>query len=623
MNANKADRKTGISRTALVAGLALSMALGSIPTMALAEVSMGAEDASQPVVMETQAEPTPLSECYLNLDGNVVIVSTSGSGEKIEGSTSPWSDIDGATSVKFVGGVQPPLLNKMVNGVYITSASCALMFLNCRNFQSLDLTGLDTTGVDDMRCMFKGCTNLTSIEGLSRLDTSSVTDMSDLFYGCSSLTTLNLSGWDTRAVETFTGMFRECPPFTDVTLGANYVAKDNAMIPKLADGYTWKDAKGNELTLEKAHELIKTQSPSRGAVTASKALVHISKATIAKIPDQTYTGVAAVPEPEVMVGDTKLVKDVDYYLEYKDNDKVGTATITVVGKGAYTGTSSITFTITEATSTPTPGTTPTSGVTDLVQATISAIPDQPYTGKAIEPKPEVKLGEKVLEEGTDYTLTYKDNVVPGIATITVTGTGAYTGTKETSFRVTFADVSPEHWAYDVVHRANNLRLVFGYSGANKGKFGLEDKLTRGQAAVILWHMAGNPDPGADAEQFPDVKAKMYYTDAVAWARKVGVACGYVNGNFGPDDPLTREQFASMVANYARNVAGKETPGSAEDYKDMKDADKVAKFAENSVGWCFRSKILSGTKEGYINPYGTATRAEATKMLLFLHDLLEA
>lgn len=66
----------------------------------------------------------------------------------------------------------------------------------------------------------------------------------------------------------------------------------------------------------------------------------------------------------------------------------------------------------------------------------------PYTGEEIRPKINVKVGNQVLEEGTHYTLTYKDNVEPGTATVTVTGMeeGGYQGIVTIEFTV---EKSPE------------------------------------------------------------------------------------------------------------------------------------------------------------------------------------
>lgn len=73
---------------------------------------------------------------------------------------------------------------------------------------------------------------------------------------------------------------------------------------------------------------------------------------------------------------------------------------------------------------------------------VSAIPDQVYTGSAITPAVTVKSGETVLTAGTDYTVSYSNNINIGTATVTVTGSGNYTGTKTATFKIVAAAPEP-------------------------------------------------------------------------------------------------------------------------------------------------------------------------------------
>ena len=70
---------------------------------------------------------------------------------------------------------------------------------------------------------------------------------------------------------------------------------------------------------------------------------------------------------------------------------------------------------------------------DISQASVDAIPDQIYTGAAIQPSVTIKDGDKTLTEGTDYTATYQDNTNIGTATVTITGKGSYTGSITQTF----------------------------------------------------------------------------------------------------------------------------------------------------------------------------------------------
>ena len=74
--------------------------------------------------------------------------------------------------------------------------------------------------------------------------------------------------------------------------------------------------------------------------------------------------------------------------------------------------------------------------TELTGNMISEIPDQEYTGEAIEPAVEVKDGAIVLEEGTDYTVSYAENINVGEATVTVQGLRQYTGSATKKFKIT-------------------------------------------------------------------------------------------------------------------------------------------------------------------------------------------
>ena len=85
------------------------------------------------------------------------------------------------------------------------------------------------------------------------------------------------------------------------------------------------------------------------AITVSAKLMEADKGfSIAEIPDQVYTGKEIEPEITVKDGDKALTAGTDYDVEYADNIAVGTATVTVIGKGNYTGEMQVTFQIVKA-----------------------------------------------------------------------------------------------------------------------------------------------------------------------------------------------------------------------------------------------------------------------------------
>ncbi|WP_028510369.1 hypothetical protein [Ruminococcus sp. NK3A76] len=71
----------------------------------------------------------------------------------------------------------------------------------------------------------------------------------------------------------------------------------------------------------------------------------------------------------------------------------------------------------------------------LSKAKITGLKNKYYSGKAIKQTPVVKLGGKTLKEGTDYTVSYKNNKAIGTATVTVKGKGAYKSTAKATFKI--------------------------------------------------------------------------------------------------------------------------------------------------------------------------------------------
>ena len=147
----------------------------------------------------------------------------------------------------------------------------------------------------------------------------------------------------------------------------------------------------------------------------------VSGFTLSSIAAQTYTGSALTPSLTVKDGTKTLTNGTDYSLSYSNNTNAGTATVTLTGKGNYTGTRSTTFTI---------------SAKAVSALTVSSIADQTYTDSAITPAVTVKDGTKTLTKGTDYTLSYSNNTNVGTATVTITGKGNYTGTKKVTFAIT-------------------------------------------------------------------------------------------------------------------------------------------------------------------------------------------
>ena len=153
--------------------------------------------------------------------------------------------------------------------------------------------------------------------------------------------------------------------------------------------------------------------PALAKTSISKASVTLSTSTYA------YDGKAKTPSVNVKVNGKTLKKDTDYTVSYSNNTKVGTAKVTITGKGNYTGSVSKTYSIKN----------------NFKKATVSGISTKAFTGKNITHSITVKYNGKTLKNGTDYTVSYSNNKNIGTATVKITGKGSYTGTITKTFKI--------------------------------------------------------------------------------------------------------------------------------------------------------------------------------------------
>lgn len=179
-------------------------------------------------------------------------------------------------------------------------------------------------------------------------------------------------------------------------------------------------------------------------------------------------------------------------------------------------------------------------------------------------------------------------------------------------------VNPDDLVYTISHG-----FMSGYADGS-GKFGFERSITRGQVAVILWRMAG--EPSANARDFADVDYGEFYGDAIEWARYTGVISGFSSANgplniFGPELTITRQELAIMLANYASKIGRVDTSTDLSVAMSMSGWNEVGSWAQAAMGWAVDKGVITGSVVNGVarlNPTGTATRAQAGVMIARLY-----
>lgn len=173
----------------------------------------------------------------------------------------------------------------------------------------------------------------------------------------------------------------------------------------------------------------------------------------------------------------------------------------------------------------------------------------------------------------------------------------------------YKDVPTDSWYYDVAKEAYERGLL---TGMDAYTFAPSVKLTRGMMATILWRNAGEPSIDY-APIFPDLANGQFYTTAIMWANANGVMSGYEDGTCGPNDLITREQFATLMFRYAKNL-NLDTEQSA-DLGIFPDGLSTSEFAKSAMSWCVANKLFTGNGDGTLAPQGLTDRASAAAVIV--------
>ena len=319
----------------------------------------------------------------------------------------------------------------------------------------------------------------------------------------------------------------------------------------------------------------------------------------------TYNGASQKPNVTIYMGSKKLTKDIDYTVSFsQDTTNAGKPTITIKGKGNYTGEVSLEYEIKKAKRefdfeiediiygqgelNPVITKNPTNATGTFYYGKV----DSPISSNA---KP-TEIGEYVvyitIPSSQNYERLYLEKTVSILPS-----------------ELPFKDVKTTVWYYDSIKYCFKNGIIMGTTDTT---FSPNTNVTRGNLVTILWRMEGSPKVSGNIS-FPDVKETDYYYEAVKWAEKTGVVHGYDTGKFGPNNNISREQLATILNNYAK-YKKKDTNVQA-DLSKFTDNKKISSYAREGVAWAVAKKVISGKENGTkVDPQGKASRAEAAAMI---------
>ena len=256
--------------------------------------------------------------------------------------------------------------------------------------------------------------------------------------------------------------------------------------------YNSSDAPTDAGTYQVTYKVADSNENYTGKVTYSFTIFPkaVTADMIGAIADETYTGSAITPKPVVTDGNTILTSGTDFAFSYDTNTDAGAATLTITGKGNYTGTANQKFTIKPK---------------DISSATIR-LHNNSFIYDGIAKKVEiasVTLGENTntltLTSPTDYDIKAGNTFINANASITLTiaGKGNYTGTAYTIWKITKA--SPVLGDFDV---SPNLSTPLTYDGTPKTVTAQPRNGVIGMGAVTVCYEGSNGTTYARSETAP-------------------------------------------------------------------------------------------------------------------------
>lgn len=174
--------------------------------------------------------------------------------------------------------------------------------------------------------------------------------------------------------------------------------------------------------------------------------------------------------------------------------------------------------------------------------------------------------------------------------------------KDNDTEVKILSDTKTHWAKDNISKLIATGSVSGYPD---GTFKPDQTITRAEFASILCNVFKFESKGS--KTFNDTK-EHWANDNIAKAAAAGVVSGYNDETFGPNDLITREQMAVMIAR-AVNLE------LVVEEINFDDSDNISGWAKPAMTTVNKNGIMKGYPDNTIRPQGKASRAEAVTVII--------
>jgi hypothetical protein len=181
-----------------------------------------------------------------------------------------------------------------------------------------------------------------------------------------------------------------------------------------------------------------------------------------------------------------------------------------------------------------------------------------------------------------------------------------------SGNATYNDTSATPWAVNSIKKLASLGIV---SGTGNGNFSPMLSTKRGDFILMLVNTLGLE--GKASDNFDDVDPAKYYANAIGLAKEAGIATGYGNNTFGPDNYITRQDVMVLVSK-TLEFLGDTDMASESVLNQFADKNNISAYAVPYVANLVSRGIVNGTDTG-IEPKANITRAQMAVLIANVYD----
>jgi uncharacterized protein YjdB len=182
----------------------------------------------------------------------------------------------------------------------------------------------------------------------------------------------------------------------------------------------------------------------------------------------------------------------------------------------------------------------------------------------------------------------------------------------------FGDVRPGEWYTNYVEQAASKRLVQGVGG---GLYDPDRNVTRAEFVQMMANALQLPAYSGNTRTYRDVQSGTWFYNAVMRARSAGLLDRFSGENFSPNQAITREEMAVILAAVARRERITSNTSSINLSQTFNDFNQMNSGYTSDIELVVRLGIMQGIGGGMFNPRGNTTRAQAATVQIRMLELL--